>query len=365
MITAIIALVVVVLLAILSFTLLNTKKQTTNSPPTITVAQNHQQEHPKSQNDKLSPVSVNYHFTRKCNYECGFCFHTAKNSFVLPLEDAKKGLRMLAEAGMKKLNFSGGEPFLYPEFLGQLCQFAKEELQLPSISIICNGSKVTRKWMERYSRFVNIFAVSCDSFDENTNARIGRGKGRHLETVQQVADWCREFGVRFKLNSVINAHNWQEDMNEGIRVLDPERWKVFQVLVIQGENSGSGDDIRDATSFTITGQQFASFLDRHRGQPSLVPEDNSAMRTSYVILDEYMRFLDCSDNKKEPSESILTVGVESAFSRSGFDLDKFTDRRGFYDWTGSSSSSPSSSSPCSSGSPSSLVDMEDLFVVSR
>lgn len=30
-------------------------------------------------------------FTRKCNYECGFCFHTAKTSYLTPLEDAKIG----------------------------------------------------------------------------------------------------------------------------------------------------------------------------------------------------------------------------------------------------------------------------------
>lgn len=45
------------------------------------------------------PESVNYHFTRQCNYKCGFCFHTAKTSFVLPLEEAKRGLKMLKEAG--------------------------------------------------------------------------------------------------------------------------------------------------------------------------------------------------------------------------------------------------------------------------
>lgn len=45
------------------------------------------------------PRSVNYHFTRQCNYKCGFCFHTAKTSFVLPLEEAKRGLKMLKEAG--------------------------------------------------------------------------------------------------------------------------------------------------------------------------------------------------------------------------------------------------------------------------
>lgn len=45
------------------------------------------------------PVSVNYHFTRQCNYQCGFCFHTAKTSFVLPIVEAKRGLKLLKEAG--------------------------------------------------------------------------------------------------------------------------------------------------------------------------------------------------------------------------------------------------------------------------
>jgi len=27
-------------------------------------------------------ISVNYHFTRKCNRECGFCFHTEKVSLL-------------------------------------------------------------------------------------------------------------------------------------------------------------------------------------------------------------------------------------------------------------------------------------------
>lgn len=46
-----------------------------------------------------TPSSVNYHFTRQCNYKCGFCFHTAKTSFVLPLDEAKRGLKLLKEAG--------------------------------------------------------------------------------------------------------------------------------------------------------------------------------------------------------------------------------------------------------------------------
>lgn len=65
------------------------------------------------------PISVNYHFTRKCNKECGFCFHTAKTSHVATLDEAKRGLALLKAAGMRKLNFAGGEPFLYPKYLGR------------------------------------------------------------------------------------------------------------------------------------------------------------------------------------------------------------------------------------------------------
>lgn len=169
-----------------------------------------------------TPTSVNYHFTRQCNYKCGFCFHTAKTSFVLPLEEAKRGLAMLKEAGepggsaggswgwgmrrghvpagpsdagellpvaarpgslfislqsgtdreratgrqrvtafffgpflgMEKINFSGGEPFLQDrgEFVGKLVQFCKQELKLPSVSIVSNGSLIRERWFKKYGK---------------------------------------------------------------------------------------------------------------------------------------------------------------------------------------------------------------------
>ena len=65
------------------------------------VSQGNQLLHASENNfsSKTVPRSVNYHITRQCNYKCGFCFHTAKTSFVLPLEKAKQGLKMLKGAG--------------------------------------------------------------------------------------------------------------------------------------------------------------------------------------------------------------------------------------------------------------------------
>lgn len=53
----------------------------------------------KKSDEYIIPKSVNYHFTRKCNYSCGFCFHTAKTSYVLKLDDTKIGLKMLKDSG--------------------------------------------------------------------------------------------------------------------------------------------------------------------------------------------------------------------------------------------------------------------------
>lgn len=167
---------------------------------------------PERRDDDIIPVSVNYFFTRHCNAECGFCFHTETSSYKLPLEKAYEGLRLLAEAGMEKVNFAGGEPFLYPKYLGALCRYCKEDLKLASVSIVSNGTKVTEKWLREFGPFVDILAISCDSINPATNAAIGRadrGSGKPFDNVGklfEIRDWCVQYGVRFKLNTVSWCH---------------------------------------------------------------------------------------------------------------------------------------------------------------
>ncbi|KAL5006522.1 hypothetical protein ScPMuIL_015328 [Solemya velum] len=267
-----------------------------------------------------APLSVNFHLTRQCNYRCGFCFHTAITSFVLPVAEAMHGLSLLADSGMRKVNFSGGEPFLVDRgnYVGKLVQFCKEELNLPSVTIVTNGSLVTEQWFQQYGEFLDILAVSWE---------LGsRGQLEH------VRDWCKEYKVAFKLNTVVNAYNKSEDMTEKVHALAPCRWKVFQCLPVVGENIGAAAR-RNVKEFLVTTDEFDEFLDRHRRVKCLVPESNENMRNSYLILDEYMRFLNCTSGGKEPSRSILDVGVTPAMNRSGFDEKMFFKRGGKYKWS--------------------------------
>ncbi len=55
-------------------------------------------------------------------------------------------------------------------------------LHLESVSIVTNGSKVTPEWFERYGAYVDVMAVSCDSFEDDTNYRHGRGPRGSVES---------------------------------------------------------------------------------------------------------------------------------------------------------------------------------------
>lgn len=80
------------------------KSRRNRRPPQISInVRVEDQTTTKEGEPSLKPISVNYHLTRQCNYKCGFCFHTAKTSFVLPIEEAKKGLTLLKNDGIISL----------------------------------------------------------------------------------------------------------------------------------------------------------------------------------------------------------------------------------------------------------------------
>ena len=158
------------------------------------------------------PVSVNWFPSRRCNYKCHSCSHTntGTNESILPLEDAKRGLRMLVDAGMKKLNISGGEPFLQPRYIGEIFKFCKEELHIESCFVVSNGSKVTEKWLDTYGRYLDVVAISCDSFNTETNIKQGRTEHgtttAHVDNVFKVAQWAKDRRIRVKINTAVTMY---------------------------------------------------------------------------------------------------------------------------------------------------------------
>jgi len=57
---------------------------------------------------------------------------------------------------MVKINFSGGEPFMPNKgrFVGELVKFCKQELKLPSVTIVSNGSLIKEAWFRDYGAYI-------------------------------------------------------------------------------------------------------------------------------------------------------------------------------------------------------------------
>ena len=274
-----------------------------------------------------SLVAVNFHLYKPCNYRCRFCFATFRDiRGQLDLEQSLRLLRLLRDAGCEKLNFAGGEPTLHPH-IGTLLA---ESRRLGFVtSIISNGARLSQL-LAAHAADLDWVGLSVDSADESVQSALGRGTGGHVARSLAIADEIRTRGLRLKLNSVVTALNWREDMSAFIRRVRPERWKVFQVLPVGGQNDGAVDDL------LIDAGQFRAFVDRHAGLAAegLAPiaEDNDAMTASYAMIDPLGRLFDNSAGRHTYSAPITEVGLERALRQIRFSLARLVARGGKYAW---------------------------------
>ncbi len=283
------------------------------------------------------PRSVNLHFWRPCNMRCGFCFATYEDTReLLPRGHLERDhlLRLidtLAEHGAEKLTFVGGEPTLCP-WLDELLARAKD-VGLVTM-IVSNGSRLREPgYMERNLQRLDWLTLSVDSLDHACNLAAGRRLNGQTLSSQELLDIgarARALGMRLKLNTVVHRLNADEDLRAFVRELGPRRWKLFQVLPVNGQNH------ERFAEFEIEKARFDAFVDRHRELAAhgieIVGEANEHMRGSYAMIDPAGRFYDSATGQHRYSDPILEVGVERAWSQVLFDPDRFQTRGGDYDF---------------------------------
>jgi radical S-adenosyl methionine domain-containing protein 2 len=145
----------------------------------------------------------------------------------------------------------------------------------------------------------------------------------------RLAEAVRQFNRHLKINTVVCRENANEDMSAFVSRLSPERWKIFQVLHIRGQNDKGFDD------FSITNEEFDRFVERQKAglrdsSILVVPEDNRLMTGSYAMVDPQGRFFDDIDGTHRYGRPILEVGLQQAWEDIRFNLDRFVERGGQY-----------------------------------
>ncbi len=268
---------------------------------------------------------------------CKFCFagfKDVKNSILpkghLPKNQALQVIEQLASIGFKKITFAGGEPTLCP-WLSDLFAIAKQ-CGLTTM-LVTNGSKLDEKFLHDNQNHLDWIAISIDSLNLDTNKEIGRvsvGKTRNQSlNYFEIAAQIKKYGYGYKVNTVVNRCNFNENLSEFILQTMPQRWKIFQVLPIIGQNDNHIDD------FIISSNQFQQFINNHlflQNQLKVVIESNELMKGSYAMVDPAGRFYDNTAGTYNYSQPILEVGAHNAIKQVNYNFDKFTQREGLYDW---------------------------------
>jgi radical S-adenosyl methionine domain-containing protein 2 len=288
---------------------------------------------------KVNELVINFHMTEKCNYKCQFCYAKWKEDKVSKelhtqdemVENLINTLHKYFFSPNKiqdkmgyetvRLNFAGGEPMLLRDrFLNALTLAHNIGF---NTSVITNGHFLDKETIENIGSKLSILGLSCDSVDPKVQELIGRTdrKGKQLSS-QHFIDIATNYksinpGGIVKINTVVNSYNWNEDMNEFIEELSPDKWKVLRVLPIHND------------SLTVTDSQFRHYLDRHSiHKGRIAVENNSSMIGSYLMIDPKGRFY--QNRQKQVgykySGSIIDVGVEEALNLTGFSTEAFVER---------------------------------------
>ncbi len=290
---------------------------------------------------KVPIPSVNYHLWEPCNMKCKFCFATfqdVKNTVLpkghLSREDSLRVVDAVVAAGFEKITFAGGEPTLC-KWLDELIIRAKQGGM--TTMIVSNGIMLTEAWLEKMHGHLDWVTISIDTLDPAQQIVMGRvqnGKPVPSEKYAEIAANVKKYGIRLKLNTVVSSVNATDDMGDFVEFIAPERWKLFKVLPIKGQNDAHIDE------FVINDTIFEAYVARHEWLNAVgivtVPENNDAMTGSYAMIDPAGRFYDNTKGELSYSEPILSVGIPKALQQVSIDADKFEQRQGIYDWESSS-----------------------------
>lgn len=269
-------------------------------------------------------TTVNFHLTKACNMKCEYCFAEFNNvDSQIDLTNQLKTIKLLKEYGFKKINLVGGEPFLIKHF-EELLKYASELGFITSI--VTNGTLITDKFLNQMHTFIDMIGVSIDSLNANTNSKIGRKTSTMTPDQNYYLNLCKQiksYEIDLKINTVVSKFNFDESYKDFITDVEPIRWKIFQVLEIEGENS-----IKD---LKISNEEFKHFINNnHIDGLSIIGEDNELMTGSYIMIDPMGRFFDNTNGGYALSHQISEIGVKKALSEIKFSVDKFILRDGNY-----------------------------------
>lgn len=148
-----------------------------------------------------NPLSLCWQLTKKCNYNCPFCLSGEQDSGELPLDQIKLIIDELVASNVVRVDFTGGEPLLRPDFCDILSYAASKGLET---LVTSNGSIYSDKIAQTLLETNTLLLISLDG-DREVHDK-SRGIGAYDKAVSSIKAYkCA--GVPIRINYLIRQDN--------------------------------------------------------------------------------------------------------------------------------------------------------------
>ena len=190
--------------------------------------------------------------TDKCNLRCAYCMPEDKvyeNNLIndtLSFNDYKFIINGLAQVGIKKIRFTGGEPLLYPHLI-ELIKYTRDECNIDDISITTNGIGLNEIAYDLKRSGLKSVNISLDSLKSYKYKGITRGG--NLTDVLKSINRCLELGIKVKINCVVIKRFNDDEIYDFIEMAN---YYPIDVRFIELMPLGEGEYLYENGYFNIT-----------------------------------------------------------------------------------------------------------------
>lgn len=268
----------------------------------------------------IKPDVVNLHFVDYCNYRCCYCFVKKENittSFLnikLIVDNLKKYFSSIGVCG--RINLVGGEIFM--------CNYLQEIIDYIwykgiKVSIVTNGSLLTKDFIESNRNKIDSIGISVDSLEYDTNIRIGRcSKDKTLskEDLIEICNSIKANHIRLKINHCLSKYNEMEDISILIKTILPDRFKIFQMSIVEGINDKS-------KNMQLTQEEFKNACKKYVDCNPII-EETSEMKSSYLMIDSKGDFY--IDRSDAPIGNVINEDFIALMEKGELDSASFAKR---------------------------------------
>jgi molybdenum cofactor biosynthesis protein A len=220
--------------------------------------------------------------TDRCNLRCLYCMPAAGLNWlprkdILSYEEMERLLSVLSQAGITKLRFTGGEPFMRKDFM-HLLESVSNKQWFEKISITTNGT-LTLPHIPKLKE-LGIYSVNL-SLDTINKQRFETMTRRNdFDTVMASFHSLLEHGIRTKVNAIIMDGKNDEDIISlaelakdfpvdvrfieempfnGTGQYQPIRWNAQSIIEHVRQVYPAMDKLEDEPNSTVTSYHIPGF----------------------------------------------------------------------------------------------------------